>query len=154
MVWSSRYKFLLNPHDPVVVIFFEKNIYVRKITRPEIINSELMIFRTQTFFCKKKIKTTGSYGFPKNFTTIGSDHQLWFFFAFFKKNYDRIKSFSKSKWTGLKKESQRVDLHIISWKRSGCCSWFGVTSCILTENFIVSPNTEWNWSELPSLKTR
>ena len=32
--------------DPVVVIFFAKNIYVVKITSPKIINSELVISTT------------------------------------------------------------------------------------------------------------
>ena len=32
--------------DPVVVIFFAKNIYVVKITSPEIIQSELVICTT------------------------------------------------------------------------------------------------------------
>ena len=75
--WSSRCKFFWNALDPTLVIFLE---------------------------IQKK------NSFKKN-TSVGSEHQLnptlvfflnEFFLNFKNKNYnDWIKSFSKSKWTGL-----------------------------------------------------
>ena len=69
--------------DPVVVIIFAKNIYVVKITSPEIIKSELVIFTTQIFFAKN-ITMTGSGPFQKKLQR--RDQQtLEGFFAYLKK---------------------------------------------------------------------
>ena len=81
----------------LILQLFAKNIYVVKNT-----SSELTWFCTLTFyyiniFCKKL-----KYKIKPNFSKDIIRPPLAIFSAFLKKNYkDKIKSFSKSKWTGL-----------------------------------------------------
>ena len=93
--WSSRCKFFWNELDPTLV-FFPKN-YKYGIKAP--IKSHTCIF----FFemkISKKITSVGSSAFQKKLQQL--DQPTLVFFCIFEKNYnDWIKSFSKSKWTGL-----------------------------------------------------
>ena len=124
MSWSSRCNFFQickknykcqliqslqifwNALDPVVVIFFAKNIYVVKITSSDLIISGLVIFPTKTFFAKKNYN---DWIRP----------QLVIFLSFFEKNYnDWIRGKlpnSRFKWTGLLKMLWQNFVKIFRW---------------------------------------
>ena len=90
VVWSSRCKFFWNALDPVIVIFFIKNIYVGKITSPEIIVSELVIFITKIFFAKK-LQWPDQVHFKKRLQQLDQTTTCNLFVIFWKNYNDWIK---------------------------------------------------------------
>ena len=72
----------------------------------------------------------GSLGSSQILLRTGSDHHLHFFCIFEKDYNDNIKSFSKSKWTGLKCTKTETNMiHSLRLKKGNILTIFVISLC-------------------------